>query len=47
MESSVSSKMLTAPELEFSLSYPGTDITPMPGKQRAIFDAKFKAGGAI
>jgi hypothetical protein len=36
------SKLLTAPTLELNLSYADDDIVPMPGKQRAVFDSKFK-----
>jgi hypothetical protein len=38
----IASKFLTPPELELNLSYPDENIAPMPGKQRTIFDQKFK-----
>jgi hypothetical protein len=39
----IASKLLTTPELELNLYYPDDEIKPMPGKQRTIFDAKFKS----
>ncbi len=39
----IASKMLTTPELELNLAYPDDEIAPMPGKQRTVFDTKFKA----
>ena len=38
----IASELLTTPELELNLYYPDENIAPMPGKQRTIFDTKFK-----
>ena len=39
----VTSTMLTTPEVELDLSYPGDAVAKLPKDQRAFFDKKFKA----
>ncbi|HTF90744.1 MAG TPA: hypothetical protein VK843_20155, partial [Planctomycetota bacterium] len=39
----IASKWIGMPTLELNLSYSDDEITPMPGKQRSLFDSKFKA----